>query len=272
MDHEFHYRNAKYGYTHAKCSRGGKCIVIFFLLGSMYLVCAGSWSSSFSFEFQGLAGALLGQPPTDYSLISLANSILPSAGTVPIGTAVLWVTFLLFALVFPVLYLIMSTVLYVVPLTLFEQRKMHVAVEVLHAWGALEVFVLSIVAALLELKQFAGFIVGGRCTVIDQYIQKYLSQALPEGDMVCFTVVTKLLSGTFVLVAASVAMILVGQYIMRISEHALEDRTRRDSGVQDEKSKEDWGLGTNVCSDGFQILFSSCRLLVLEKRYQQSIN
>ena len=267
MDHIFHYRNAKFGYTHATCTLFGKFCVILLLCGTMFLVCAGSWWYSFSFEFEGLAGTLLGAPPTDYSLISLANSILPSSGSIPTGTAVLWVTFMLFALVIPVVYLVLTSILYVVPLTLYEQRKIHVTVEVLHAWGALEVFVLAIVAALLELKQFAGFIVGGRCNMIDKYIRTYLSDALPSGDMVCFTVVTKLLSGTFVLVAASLLLMFIGQYIMRISEHSLEDRTRRDNGKSDENSEEDWGLGTNCCADGIQIALCRCGLLKLEKKY-----
>jgi hypothetical protein len=272
MNHEFHYRNGKYGYTHASCTTFGKIILILIIILTMFLVCAGSWWKSFSFEFQGLAGALLGQPPTDYSLVSLANSILPTAGDVPVGTTVLWITFLLFALVIPIIYLILTAILYIVPLTLYEQRKIHVVVEVLHAWGALEVFVLAIVAALLELKQFAGFIVGGRCNVIDKYIKHYLQQALPKGDMVCFTVVTKLLSGSFILVIASIAMIAVGQYVMRISEHSLEDRTRRDSGITDEESKEDWGFGESFCADISQIILQKMNLIRLEKRYVQKLN
>jgi hypothetical protein len=267
MNHLFHYRNAKYGYTHAACTTFGKVFVILFLCGTLFLTTAGSWWDAFSFEFEGLAGTLLGAPPTDYSLVSLANSILPESGPIPTGTAVLWITFLLFALVIPVLYLVLTSVLYVVPLTLYEQRIVHVVVEVLHAWSSLEVFVLAIVAALLELKQFAGFIVGGRCDIIDVYIRTYLSQALPPGDMVCFTVVTTLLNGTFILVGASFAMILVGQYIMRISEHALEDRTRRDGGIKDQDSCENWGIGTNDAADAFQIFLYKARLMRLEKRY-----
>ena len=267
MDHEFHYRNAKFGYTHATCTLLGKTIVIVFLLITLFLTSAGSWWDAFSFEFQGLAGTLLGAPPTDYSLVSLANSILPVSGDIPTGTAVLWITFLLFALVIPIIYLLLTSILYILPLTLWEQRKLHVTVEVLHAWGALEVFVLAIVAALLELKQFAGFIVGGRCNSIDKYVQKYLSQALSSGDMICFTVVTKLLDGTFILVGASITMILVGQYIMRISEHALQDRTRRDSGLKDEQSKEDWGTGGNGAADRFQILFNRFGCMRLFKKY-----
>jgi hypothetical protein len=272
MHHEFHYRNAKYGYTHATCTKFGNAVIIVVLLVTMFLVCAGSWWKSFSFEFQGLAGALLGQPPTDYSLVSLANSILPPTGQdVPIGTTVLWITFLLFALVIPILYLAMTAALYVVPLTLYEQRKIHVVVEVLHAWGAIEVFVLSIIAALLQLKQFAGFIVGGRCNVIDMYIKKYLSEALPGGDMVCFTVVTKLLDGTFILVVASVGMIFIGTYVMRISEHALEDRTRRDGGINDEETEEEWGLGESCCADCTQVVLLKCKLLILDTKYIRRI-
>ena len=85
------------------------------------------------------------------------------------------------------------------------------------------------------------------------YIKKYLSEALPGGDMVCFTVVTRLLDGTFILVFASIGMIFIGTYVMRISEHALEDRTRRDGGINDEETEEEWGLGESCCADCTQV-------------------
>ena len=268
MNHDFSYRNRTTGFTHAQCTKCGQFTVIALILLTIALTIWGSLIDSFSFQFEGLAGSLLGQPPTYYSLISLANSILPTDGAPDSGTATLWVTFLLFAFVFPLVYLVMIFFLWILPLTLYEQRKLHVAVEVIHAWGSIEVFVLSIVAALLELKQFAGFIVGSKCDLINRLVTQYLSEALPETDEVCFTVITKLTHGTFVLVAASLLIMIVGQYVMRTSHHAIEDRFRRDGGNHDEDEVIDWGLPANRCTDFSQMLLGKFRLMQFESRFE----
>ena len=58
-------------------------------------------------------------------------------------------------------------VLWVMPLTLKAQRKIFVLTEVTNAWSGLEVFVVSIIAALLEIETFAQFLVAPYCE--DQY-------------------------------------------------------------------------------------------------------
>ena len=105
-----------------------------------------------------------------------------------------------------------------------------------------------------RLKQFAGFIVGSKCDTINRLVTAYLSEALPAQDDVCFTVITKLTHGTFVLVSASVLIMVVGQYVMRASHHAIEDRFRRDSGRPDEDEVTEWGLPANRCTDVSQLL------------------
>ena len=150
-------------------------------------------------------------------------------------------------------------------MTLYEQRKLHVVVEVIHACdGDVR---LSIVAALLELKQFAGFIVGSKCDTINRLVTAYLSEALPAQDDVCFTVITKLTHGTFVLVSASVLIMVVGQYVMRASHHAIEDRFRRDSGRFDEDEVTEWGLPANRCTDVSQLLLGKFCLMTFETRF-----
>ena len=270
MNHAFSYRNRTTGATHAVCTTFGRVVICLLIMLTFGLAVWGSLIDSFSFEFQGLAGTLLGQPPTYYSLVSLANSILPPGGITGAGpgTITLWITFLLFAFVFPLIYLVLILALWTVPLTLYEQRKLHVTVEVIHAWGAMEVFVLSIVAALLELKQFAGFIVGSKCDMINRLVTAYLSEALPAEDDVCFTVITQLTHGTFVLVSASLLIMVVGQYVMRTSHHAVEDRFRRDSGRFDEDQVTDWGLPANRCTDVSQLLLGKFCLMTFEKRFE----
>ena len=56
-----------------------------------------------------------------------------------------------------------------------------------NAWSALDVWCVAILASLLEIQQFAKFIVGDSCDGINKYLKQYLSAYL-DGDNVCFDV------------------------------------------------------------------------------------
>jgi len=91
----------------------------------------------------------------------------------------------------PFAVLLTMLVLWVVPLTLAWQRSLFVLAEVLNAWSALDVFCIAIAAALLEIQQFAAFIVGDSCDGINVILAEYLDGPL-EGDDKCFDVVAQL--------------------------------------------------------------------------------
>ncbi len=50
------------------------------------------------------------------------------------------------------------------------QRKLFTVAEMLNAWSTIDVFVISIIAALLEIKQFAAFIIGDSCNVVNEWL------------------------------------------------------------------------------------------------------
>jgi uncharacterized paraquat-inducible protein A len=72
---------------------------------------------------------------------------------VPAGIVCIALVYLGFALVMPVLQLIAFLVLWVAPLTLVQHRHMLLLTEVVSAWSAVEVFLVAIVVALLEIGQ-----------------------------------------------------------------------------------------------------------------------
>ena len=71
----------------------------------------------------------------------------------PAGILYIASVYLGFALVMPVLQLIAFLVLWVTPLTLVQHRHMLLLAEVVSAWSAVEVFLVAIVVALLEIGQ-----------------------------------------------------------------------------------------------------------------------
>lgn len=66
-----------------------------------------------------------------------------------------------------------------------------VVTEVFNAWNALDVFVVSVIAALLEIQQFAAFIVGDSCDAINDVLVKEYDTELNHDDT-CFDVVASL--------------------------------------------------------------------------------
>jgi hypothetical protein len=83
------------------------------------------------------------------------------------------VSFFIFAVAMPCAYVICLLVLWMVPLTYKFQSRLLTLTATIHAWSALEVFVISIIAALLELQQFAQFIIGHRCDLINKVLRAY---------------------------------------------------------------------------------------------------
>lgn len=81
--------------------------------------------------------------------------------------------------------------LWLTPLTLAMQRSLFVLAEVLNAWSALDVFCIAIAAALLEIQQFAAFIVGDSCDAINVLLAEFFDEQL-DGDDKCFDVVAQL--------------------------------------------------------------------------------
>jgi hypothetical protein len=79
------------------------------------------------------------------------NSLNPGS----LGITFIQVTYFLFAFVLPLFFLITLGILWMVPLKLEIQRVLFTAAEILNAWSTIDVFVVSIVAALLEIRQFA---------------------------------------------------------------------------------------------------------------------
>jgi hypothetical protein len=110
-----------------------------------------------------------------------------------------------------------------VPLTINRQRQLFVLSEIFNAWSTLDVFCVSIVAALLEIQQFAAFIVGDSCDQINEILAKYLDQKL-DGDDKCFDVVAYVKDDSWALFIASGLMIIVGSVFLAIGHHAVQQR------------------------------------------------
>jgi hypothetical protein len=135
----------------------GWVLVIVLILISLGLIISGLVIDSFQFEFKGAFGYLLeilNQPnKTPYSALQLGMA-LPGASLSPnsVGTRFIQVSFFLFIVVMPMLFLGCVSALWLLPMSLSKQRFVLSITEIVHAWSALEVR--TIPSLLIHLFQF----------------------------------------------------------------------------------------------------------------------
>ncbi|KAH3764216.1 Paraquat-inducible protein A [Pelomyxa schiedti] len=191
------------------------------LVFAVILLGLGILTPSFEFVFGGAVGWLLkeiGQPTsTSYSVFSLAYALPRSTcGVALLSVRAVQLMFVLTSIVAPAALLLSLAVLWFIPMKEPTQKRWYTLCEVLNAWSALEVFVVSIIAAILEIEQFAQFIVEEPCAGVNMI----LNNRIGEGAT-CFDVQAKLLMGCWLLFGASVVYIVTAIIVMRLCHAAL---------------------------------------------------
>ena len=208
-----------------RCNRLIGAVITVLLLLCMGLLIGGSVIDSFQFEVQGLAGIVIdvlgGSAVRTYSVIDVGLD-LPSSVQNPNSIQVRWIQAAFFILVMgvPLGTLLSLLVLWVLPLSIRLQRAIFHMTEVLHAWSALEVYLLAEVAALLEISQFAEFIIGDKCDLINELLKTYFSSQM--SDPICFGVNTLLITSFWYLLGAAVIYMATAILVMWVCHKALD--------------------------------------------------
>ena len=198
------------------------------LISTLGLVIVGSSINSFSFYFHGLAGYALDLfkivPHREYSVIELGFSV-PESYENPNDFVIRFTQIIYFLTVFlmPIAMLINVLFLWFVPLPRRAQKFLYSLAEILNAWSCLDVFVVAIMAAILEISQFTSFIVGDKCDAINPFISKYFYDIL-DGHETCFEVQAYLQSGCWLLFIAAIIFFISSNIVMKVCRNALDER------------------------------------------------
>lgn len=197
------------------------------VLATMGLIAFGSTRESFIFEIGGVAGYLLGARSTSsYSLLSIGAAIPPS---VPGGLAVyfLQVSYYFYTVVTPFAALLALLVLVLVPTIPRYQARILVFAEVANAWSAIEVFVVSIVAAVFQVSQFARFIVGDRCDFVGKVLER---NDFP--DPVCFSVKCTVSHSALFLIIGALMYTVTVWILLRIARSFVSARLEENETAE----------------------------------------
>jgi hypothetical protein len=189
---------------------------------SLALMVVGIWIDVFAFNFEGLGGYVLN--PDDrtrsFSVVSLGLAI-PSASKYPASFGIIWLqcVFLAFAAFSVVTYFAILIVLWCAPLSPRLQSHFFVAAQVLEAWSGVDVFVISILASVLEIAQFVQFIIGDKCDAINPVLAR-LPIHFP-GAQTCFQISTELRSGFYILLVAAFLSAVMGKLMINRCKTAM---------------------------------------------------
>lgn len=204
---------------------------------SFVLALVGSFLYTFKFVFQGIAGLAFGDDANRaYSLFGLGAE-LPAASIDPNTFGIHWIQFFFIAFsgVTVLIFLGLLLVLWNVPLTVKGQRTFLVLAQVMNAWSGLDVFVVAILACVMEISQFADFIVTDTgLSALNQYIPSAMAffpqwndQLNQNGGPNVFTLVTRLEPGFWLLAIAAILSTGVGQFTLNRCSKALFDTEHR---------------------------------------------
>jgi len=209
---------------------------------------AGQIAPTFRFAFSGLAELIL--PPeklvNDYSLVRVGEDLPHAArhGGYLAGTPwnyFLTVEFFALAMVIPLLRVVFLMVLWSVPMTLKTSRRLLSFVEVIAAWSALDVFLVSIMAAVLEIGALSQEVISSAFGSLEATVCELLGAlppavldavlhavGLPSLDLsrgcALFRVDAELSEGCWLLLAAVLACEVCSHIVTEFAEAAISER------------------------------------------------
>ncbi len=218
-------------------SNVGRGTWILFNLISVILLVIGVLEKCFIFEFKGLAGLVLGdEREARYSLVSLGTSLpLSVKGPSNFGIICIQWTYFFFALIMPFTCIIIVNIIFFFPMTLKNQNKLFVLAEICNAWSAIEVFLLSVFASMLELSQFAAFMVGDHC----DFLKGDFMKDIFHEDDTCFSVQSRLGLGSIYLCIGVAMQCCIMSISLRLCHQAIEERMIREGLCQNRTSEMD---------------------------------
>ncbi|KAH9260189.1 hypothetical protein BASA81_001358 [Batrachochytrium salamandrivorans] len=231
-----------------KCLWLGSVAVWVVLLAALGITLAGQLSHTFRFTFSGLAQLILTpeKQVTDYSMVSIGAKIPHAAreGGYLSGEGWNWflcIQFFCLAFIIPLLRLVLLMVLWSVPMTLKTTKRLYSLATILSAWSALDVFLVSIVAAVMEIGQLSAEVIsyafGGIedtvCGLLGSLPPKLLNEILhalgfPSLDLThgckLFGVDATIFSGTWILFLAILASEIAANLVMEMCEASISER------------------------------------------------
>eukprot|EP01052_Picozoa_sp_SAG31_P009546 SAG31_NODE_504_length_14762_cov_3.344609_2_plen_657_part_00 len=220
----------------------GQLLITILLIAAFGCTAGGALLTAFTIKIHGLIGIVadFGRPGSsdrEYSLVGAMWALTDQADSdESLGTQLgIWFIAsvgLLFALLVPLACLLCKLSLWLLPLQLRQLKRLHFFNEVLNAWAALEIFLVAILVALVELGHLSTFMIGKNCSVFVPLLQLLRGLSLiVDSDNTCLKVETSRGAGCYLLIAGAALTNAGSQIVTRLAEAAIEEREARIKGI-----------------------------------------
>lgn len=213
--------------------------VVILIFATLAILMYGSSVVSFYMHTVGMAGVAIeigreGASMERYSIFSVVEGIAsqadPEAASL-IGINSIAGIFLMCAVIVPFLQLLGLLLIWIVPMSLKNQKRAFLLNEALSAWQYLEVYLIAICVAVLQMGQISAEMAKPICGDLEPTFDLLTDMGLlEEVNANCFTVNSGIDIGTFILLGGAVSLNILNQLITRAATAALQDREARLRG------------------------------------------
>lgn len=197
------------------CRLGVPVLILSTIIG----ITVGIQMPAFTFQYRGMTALLEEGTGTStdrvFSILSTITA-LPDPDRIGHMSAArfLQISFFTTSIVAPLLQAFATLWLWSVPMSLPIRRRVTAIVQVLSAWSALDVLLISIVIGFLQISLFSQFIVGHKCDVLAPILHLPQVDALTHGDDKCLDVHATLHESLGITAASTVALHIVSFYVL----------------------------------------------------------
>jgi len=207
-------------------------------LGIFLIACiiTGCILPSFSVEILGVLGVAVesGQEFREaiknHSVFTVIKLLFNEAKF--LGTVRSYVGLVSFSLIFvstvlfvPILQTIALLGQWFVPMTMKQQTKMSILVEILQAWQYAEVYLIAIFVASWQLGPISSFMVNSYCGSLDDFFSKMVFYGILKiEDAQCFSVKSSIEEGFFVLATGAILLALVNTFVTKATKQYSRDQ------------------------------------------------
>jgi hypothetical protein len=230
--HSFNGSSIEKGITLVVRPVASMVIILLSMLFLVLIIC-GCILPSYSLEQFGIIGLTSSVPYVEHSIFSTIKLLMDQArftGVLSdqVGLSVLSSVLVLTVLIVPCFQLILSLVRWFaptcIPLSKKTRLRLFVATEALAAWQYIEVYLFSIIIASWQLGSVSEFMINDYCIGLeDSFAMLQYFGILGINEAQCFRVSAKLESAMWILMAASVVLMLIMHLIGSAASQQEED-------------------------------------------------
>jgi hypothetical protein len=217
----------------------GQLAVVIFICATCAVLLYGSAIVSFYMHTSGLAGIAIeigreGASMERFSIFSVIENIAAQADADMASTVGIFSIagiFMLCAVIVPGLQLLGLVFIWMVPLSLKNQKRTFLVMEAISAWSYLEVYIIAVSVAVLQMGQISAEMAKPICGDLEPTFKLLTDMGLlEEVNANCFTVNSGIEMGTYVLLVGVVWLNVLTQLVFRCATAAMQDREARLRG------------------------------------------